>query len=86
VSCVHARADGGRERAATDRGGDASPVRRGDGAPSGLVVGSLQFGGDSPHDEVLGRTIGIIGYGRIGREVAEWAAGIKCRVLAANRC
>jgi hypothetical protein len=22
-----------------------------------------------PHDEVLGRTIGIIGYGRIGREV-----------------
>jgi phosphoglycerate dehydrogenase-like enzyme len=53
---------------------------------AGSWVGSLQFGGDSPHDEVLGRTIGIIGYGRIGREVAEWAAGIKCRVLAANRC
>jgi phosphoglycerate dehydrogenase-like enzyme len=34
---------------------------------------------------VLGRTIGIIGYGRIGREVAERAAGLKCRVLAANR-
>jgi phosphoglycerate dehydrogenase-like enzyme len=34
---------------------------------------------------VLGRTIGIVGYGRIGREVAERAAGIKCRVLAANR-
>jgi len=26
-----------------------------------------------------------IGYGRIGREVAERAAGLKCRVLAANR-
>ncbi|HEY1430452.1 MAG TPA: NAD(P)-dependent oxidoreductase [Stellaceae bacterium] len=38
-----------------------------------------------PHSEVLGRTIGIVGYGRIGREVAERAAGIKCRVLAANR-
>jgi hypothetical protein len=27
----------------------------------------------------------LIGYGRIGHEVAERAAGIKCRVLAANR-
>ena len=33
----------------------------------------------------MGRTIGIIGYGRIGREVAVRAAGLKCRVLAANR-
>ena len=32
-----------------------------------------------------GRTIGIVGYGRIGREVAERAAGLKCRVLAVNR-
>jgi hypothetical protein len=31
---------------------------------------SPQFGGGSPHGEVLGRTIGIIGYGRIGRERA----------------
>jgi phosphoglycerate dehydrogenase-like enzyme len=46
---------------------------------------SPQFGGGSPHGEVLGRTIGIIGYGRIGREVAERAAGLKCRILAANR-
>jgi phosphoglycerate dehydrogenase-like enzyme len=45
---------------------------------------SPTFGG-SRHGEVLGRTIGIIGYGRIGREVAERAAGLKCRVLAANR-
>src|SRR6266404_2010391 len=46
---------------------------------------SPQFGGGSSHGEVLGRTIGIIGYSRIGREVAERAAGLKCRVLAANR-
>ena len=51
---------------------------------AGSWVGSPTFGG-SAHGEVLGRTIGIIGYGRIGREVAERAAGLKCRVLAANR-
>jgi hypothetical protein len=33
---------------------------------------------------VLGRTIRIVGYGRIGREGAKRAAGIKCRVLATN--
>jgi phosphoglycerate dehydrogenase-like enzyme len=52
---------------------------------AGSWVASPQFGGGAPHGEVLGRTIGIIGYGRIGREVAERAAGLKCRVLAANR-
>jgi phosphoglycerate dehydrogenase-like enzyme len=52
---------------------------------AGSWVASPQFGGGSPHGEVLGRTIGIIGYGRIGREVAERAAGLKCRVFAANR-
>jgi phosphoglycerate dehydrogenase-like enzyme len=51
---------------------------------AGSWVASPTFGG-SPHGEVLGRTIGIVGYGRIGREVAERAAGLKCRVLAANR-
>src|SRR5882757_5583249 len=51
----------------------------------GSWVASPQFGGGVPHGEVLGRTIGIIGYGRIGREVAERAAGLKCRVLVANR-
>ena len=51
----------------------------------GSWMASPQFGGGSVHGEVLGRTIGIIGYGRIGREVAERAAGLKCRVLAANR-
>jgi phosphoglycerate dehydrogenase-like enzyme len=52
---------------------------------AGSWVASPQFGGGGPHGEVLGRTIGIIGYGRIGRDVAERAAGPKCRVLAANR-
>ena len=42
-------------------------------------------GGGPPHGEVLDRTIGIIGYGRIGREVAQRAAGLKCRILPANR-
>src|SRR5262249_29415918 len=52
---------------------------------AGSWVASPTFGGGHPHGEVMGRTIGIIGYGRIGREVAERAAGIKCRVLAPNR-
>ena len=52
---------------------------------TGSWSASPQFGGGSPHGEVLGRTIGIIGYGRIGREVAQRAAGLKCRALAANR-
>src|SRR5438128_1591090 len=52
---------------------------------AGSWVASPQFGGGPPHGEVMGRSIGIIGYGRIGREVAERAAGLKCRVLAANR-
>jgi phosphoglycerate dehydrogenase-like enzyme len=52
---------------------------------AGSWVASPQFGGGRPHGEVLGCTIGIVGYGRIGREVAERAAGLKCRVLAANR-
>ena len=47
--------------------------------------GANPLAGGKPHGEVLGRTIGIIGYGRIGREVAVRAAGLKCRVLAANR-
>jgi phosphoglycerate dehydrogenase-like enzyme len=52
---------------------------------AGSWAASPTFGGGSLHGEVMGRTIGIIGYGRIGREVAERAAGLKCRVLAANR-
>jgi phosphoglycerate dehydrogenase-like enzyme len=52
---------------------------------AGSWIASPHFGGGPPHGEVMGSTIGIIGYGRIGREVAERAAGLKCRVLAANR-
>jgi phosphoglycerate dehydrogenase-like enzyme len=52
---------------------------------AGSWTASPQFGGGAPHGEVLSSTIGIVGYGRIGREVAERAAGLGCRVLAANR-
>jgi phosphoglycerate dehydrogenase-like enzyme len=52
---------------------------------AGSWSASPQFGDGFSHGEVMGRTIGIIGYGRIGREVAECAAGLKCRVLSANR-
>jgi phosphoglycerate dehydrogenase-like enzyme len=41
--------------------------------------------GGAPHGEVRGSTLGIVGYGRVGREVARRAASFDCRVLAANR-
>src|SRR5438094_983078 len=44
-----------------------------------------QPAGGSPHGELLGKTVGIIGYGRIGREVAKRAVGFGCQVIAANR-
>ena len=43
-----------------------------------------QPAGGSPHGEIFGKTIGIIGYG-IGREVAKRAIGFGCKVIAANR-
>src|SRR6516165_3406393 len=52
---------------------------------AGSWIASPQFGGGPPHGEVMGRTIGIIGSGRIGREVAQRAACLKCSVLVANR-
>lgn len=39
----------------------------------------------APHGEVRGSTLGIVGYGRVGREVARRAAPFGCRILAANR-
>ena len=39
----------------------------------------------TPHGEVRGTTLGIVGYGRVGREVARRAAPFGCRILAANR-
>jgi phosphoglycerate dehydrogenase-like enzyme len=41
--------------------------------------------GGAPHGEVRGSTLGIVGYGRVGREVARRAASFGCRILAANR-
>jgi phosphoglycerate dehydrogenase-like enzyme len=38
-----------------------------------------------PHGEILGHTVGIVGLGRVGSEVARRAAAFGCRVLAANR-
>ncbi len=42
-------------------------------------------GGGPLHGEILGKTIGIIGYGKIGREVARRAAAFGCKIVAANR-
>src|SRR5437773_5296283 len=39
----------------------------------------------TPHGEILGSTVGIVGLGRVGREVARRAAAFGCRVIAANR-
>jgi phosphoglycerate dehydrogenase-like enzyme len=44
-----------------------------------------QPAGGSPHGEIFGKTIGIVGYGRIGREVAKRAVPFGCKVIAANR-
>jgi phosphoglycerate dehydrogenase-like enzyme len=39
----------------------------------------------APHGEVLGGTVGIVGLGRVGYEVARRAAAFGCRIIAANR-
>jgi phosphoglycerate dehydrogenase-like enzyme len=39
----------------------------------------------APHGEIRGRTIGIVGLGRVGQEVARRAAAFDCRIVAANR-
>jgi len=44
-----------------------------------------QPAGGSPHGEIFGKTLGIVGYGRIGRDVAKRAASFGCKVIAANR-
>jgi phosphoglycerate dehydrogenase-like enzyme len=41
--------------------------------------------GGVPHGEIRGSTLGIVGYGRVGREVARRAVPFGCRILAANR-
>ena len=42
-------------------------------------------GGGPTHDEIFGKTVGVVGYGKIGREVAKRAAAFGCRVIAVNR-
>jgi phosphoglycerate dehydrogenase-like enzyme len=42
-------------------------------------------GGGPTHGEIMGKTVGIVGYGKIGREVAKRAAGFGCNVIGANR-
>ena len=42
-------------------------------------------GGGPTHGEIMGKTIGIVGYGKIGREVAKRATPFGCRVIAVNR-
>jgi phosphoglycerate dehydrogenase-like enzyme len=42
-------------------------------------------GGNPPHGEVLGKTVGIIGTGRIGRAVATRCKAIGARVIGVNR-
>jgi len=44
-----------------------------------------QPAGGAPHGEVLGKTIGIVGYGRIGRDVATRAVSFGCKIIAGNR-
>jgi phosphoglycerate dehydrogenase-like enzyme len=39
----------------------------------------------APHGEIFGSTIGIVGLGRVGQEVARRAAAFGCHVIAANR-
>jgi phosphoglycerate dehydrogenase-like enzyme len=42
-------------------------------------------GGGPTHGEIFGQTVGIVGYGKIGREVAKRAVGFGCHVIAVNR-
>jgi len=51
-------------------------------------AGDWSVGRDGPrplHRELAGRTVGILGYGRIGREVARLARAFRLRVIAATR-
>jgi len=46
---------------------------------------SSLFCGGTPHGELFGKTLGIVGYGRIGRETAKRAKAFGLKVVAATR-
>ena len=52
---------------------------------AGRWWGSWLGGPTAAHGEVFGQTLGIVGYGRIGREVAKRAHAFGMRVIAVNR-
>ncbi len=47
----------------------------------GIWEGSARVGGE-PHGELAGRTLGLLGYGTIGREIARRAAAFGMRIQA----
>jgi phosphoglycerate dehydrogenase-like enzyme len=51
---------------------------------SGVWTRSSRFGG-APDDELAGKTVAIVGLGRIGRAVARRARAFDMRVIAVNR-
>ncbi len=50
---------------------------------NGDWYGSYLFG--PPHKELFGQTLGIVGYGRIGREVAVRAKAFGMKIISCNR-
>ena len=50
---------------------------------NGDWYGSYLFG--PPHKELFGQTLGIVGYGRIGREVAVRAKAFGMKIISCSR-
>lgn len=64
--------------AATRQQHYSARVREGDWRGSGRLNGEF-------HDEVAGRTLGLVGFGRIGREIARRAKAFEMKLLAIRR-